>query len=85
MERLPEEILHDPEYTDKFVAVKEVRTYDGRRMGEVLASGNDSEEVFSKLRQDRERFPDCAYYFARPIESGSDDRHHWYLKGSAIK
>jgi len=78
IERLPEEILHDPEYSDVFIAVKIIRTETGERTGEVIASGENAREVLSSMNKARKKFPNSAFYFARPTIN-QDMRDHWKL------
>jgi hypothetical protein len=83
IERLPQEILHDPEFKRVFVAVREDRKETGAIVGSVVASGPDPEEVLTSLRNDRKVNPNNRYYFARPIRLDEDVRNHWVFAGKS--
>lgn len=82
-ERLPQEILHDTEFREVFVAVREDRNETGQIVGSVIASGSDPEEVLISLKEDRKINPNHRYYFARPIKPDEDVRNHWLFTGKS--
>lgn len=64
-ERILEELLFDPGTQDKFIGIR-VRSANGKRMGELVATGDDAEEVFAALRRDQMENPGGEYLFYKP-------------------
>ena len=71
-ERLVGEIAFDPEYSNKYLGIREEKSPDGGSFGVLLvSSGSDRLMVLSAIRT-AQRISGGTYYFYEPLVEGSE-------------
>ncbi len=76
---LPEEVLHDTAHEHEFIAIREDKKDDGTHIGTIIAFGLIPDDVHAALKADQKKNPKAKYFFAKPMEEGSDVRQHYVV------